>query len=74
MKINRSANVYCKLPEEVVDGHGSSEAKASISMNIVAPKSFEKRMQKFMDDQTDAFNKAFKKAIKKAIEKERGDD
>lgn len=69
MKINRSANAYVELPAEVCDRNGGKEAKASISMNIVIPAAFEKKMHKFMADQADAFAKAFKKAIKKEVEK-----
>lgn len=69
MKINRSANAYVELPISVCDKNGTKEAKASISMNLVVPAGFEKKMQKFMADQADAFAKAFKKAIRKEIDR-----
>lgn len=70
MRINRSSNVHIKLPEEVLSKGEGHEAKATISFNLVIPKTFsEKRMQNFMSDQVEKFNKAFKKAIKKELEK-----
>ena len=70
MKINRSANTYVELPDGIAKNGESGEAKAQISINLTIPKALnEKKMQKFLAEQTDSFSKAFKKMIKKQVEK-----
>ena len=75
MRINRSANVHIKIPKEFLSKGEGEEAKASVSINLVIPKSFsEKRMQKFIAAQVDEFSDAFAKAVKKELKKIENDD
>ena len=70
MRINRSSNVHIKLPKDCLSKGEGEEAKASISINLVIPKSFsEKRLQKFIASQVDEFGDAFAKAVKKELKK-----
>lgn len=67
--INRKSNVYIKLPDTLVTGK-TNEAKATISVSLVLPKSIdEKKGQKFIETTMDEFADDFKKFIKKQIKK-----
>lgn len=67
--INRKSNVYVKLPDSLTTGK-TNEAKATISISLVLPKSIEeKKGQKFINEFMDEFADDFKKFIKKQIKK-----
>lgn len=67
--INRRANVYCALPEEL-QRKNSKDAKMAISISMTLPKELEgKKASKFIDEQMEEVSKAFRKFIKKQSEK-----
>lgn len=72
--INRRAVIYAELPEELVKGKKSKEAKLEISINLVIPRELEgKKAVEFIDDAIDDVAKGFKKFIRKRSEKAIGE-
>lgn len=68
--VNRRANCYYQLPPSVTGANKQSEAKLSISFNIVVPKSLEgSKLDKVVNEMIETCEKIFKKYIKKRIEK-----
>lgn len=68
--INRRSVVYVPLPEELVKGKKSKEAKLEISINVTVPRELEtKKTADFIDDAIGEVANDFKKYIKKRSEK-----
>lgn len=67
--ISRTVNTYVDLPEELTGKKKKSEAKSTMTIQVVVPADFEKKAQKFMDEQLDEVSKKFKKFVKKEIDK-----
>lgn len=67
-KINRSDTFWVGLPEEL-GTKTIPDAKLQISLNVTAPKGFEKVSQKIITDIMSDAKNTFKKRIKKEIDK-----
>ena len=67
--LSRTSNTYVKLPNELMPTSKTKDAKGTVTIKVVVPKSMEKKAEKFIDEWMDDFNKKFKKFVNKQADK-----